>query len=613
MVARAARLFRVPVSLISFFDDSQQRVKACSGGNFTQLDPSISFCTYALNSDRIFQIADTAADPQFAHHPLVTAEPHVRFYAGIPLKSQDGHRLGTFCLIDQVPRVALSPDEQLLLEELAEDVMRELELTRSLRETRVALEGQQHALQRQHRGEAIISGILQSALDAIIVIDKAGMVVEWNPSAEQIFGYERTEVIGQSLGSLIIPEELRASHAQGMTRFFETGEGPVLGRRIEVSALRRGGQVFPCELTVTPMEIDGVSIFTAYLRDLTEQRAADEAVITSHNLLRAVVDTVPESIFVKDLSGRYVMMNAAGANVIGMPVEHILGRNDWELFPTETAAHSARQDDLVWASGEPLQYEATLELNDGTYRSFLSTRSVYRDAHGEVQGLIGAVVDITASKTMERELQAKNAELQAHIQTRTEELEEARLEMLERLARAAEHRDEDTGEHVHRVARTSMGIAAELGLSQAEIELIGRASPLHDVGKIGVPDGILLKPGKLTAEEFEVVKTHTVIGASILEHGRSALIQAAQEIALTHHERWDGSGYPQRLAGERIPLWGRIVAVADVFDALASERPYKRAWTQEAALQEIEAQAGRQFDPEVVAAFGRWLRGQQGS
>lgn len=613
LVARAARLFQVPIALISFFDEFKQQVKACYGIELTQIDPSISFCAYTLKSDSVFQIPDASMDPQFATNPLVTAEPHIRFYTGVPLRSSDDDRLGTLCLIDPTPRAALSAGEQLLLQELAEDVMRELELTRALKETQAALRGQQGALHQQRRSEAIISGILQSALDAIIVINGAGAVIEWNPAAEQIFGYTRREVLGQALAPLIIPEELRASHAHGMIRFFETGEGPVLGRRIEVPARRQDGQIFPCELTITPMEIDGASIFTAYLRDLTERKAADEAVITSHNLLRAVVDTVPESIFVKDLSGRYVMMNAAGANVIGLPIENILGKNDWELLSAETAIHSARQDALVWERGQPLQYEATVQLNDGTYRSFLSTRSVYRDAHGEVQGLIGAVVDVTASKTMERELQAKNAELEAHVQTRTKELEEARLEMLERLARAAEHRDEDTGEHVHRVARTSMGVAAELGLSQVEIELIGRASPLHDVGKIGVPDGILLKPGKLTAEEFEIVKTHTIIGASILEHGRSPLIQAAQEIALTHHERWDGSGYPQQLAGESIPLWGRIVAVADVFDALTSERPYKRAWTQEAALEEIHAQAGRQFDPEVVAAFRRWLQSQQDS
>lgn len=608
MTARAARLFRVPVVLISLVDESRQWIKSCFGVDLTQTDRSISFCTHALDSDGIFQVPDALADERFAGNPLVLGEPHIRFYAGAPLKAPGGHSLGTLCLIDRVARPPLSPDEQLTLQELAEDVMRELELSRALRETRTALQEYGMALKRQRRSEAVTSGILQFAMDAIVIMDEEGTVLEWNPAAEQLFGYSYQDVLGQPLAPLILPEELYATYADRIARFLWTGDSRFIRHRLEISALRCDGCVFPCELSMTPMDLGGERRFAAYFRDLTQRKADHEAVITSHNLLRAVVDTVPESIFVKDTAGRYVMMNAAGATIIGLPIEDILGKTDWDLFPAPTADHSTRQDALVWQTDEPRRYEVTDLLPDGTYRSFLSTKNVYRDARGQVQGLIGAVVDVTEMKTMERRLQAKNAELETHVRTRTAELEEARLEMLERLARAAEHRDEDTGEHVHRVARTSMGIAAELGLPREEVDLIGRASPLHDVGKIGVRDAILLKPGRLTPEEFEEVKTHTTIGASILDHGRSALMQAAQKIALTHHERWDGAGYPGRLVGEAIPLYGRIVAVADVFDALTSERPYKRAWTREAALEEIRVQAGRQFDPEVVRAFERWLR-----
>jgi putative two-component system response regulator len=164
---------------------------------------------------------------------------------------------------------------------------------------------------------------------------------------------------------------------------------------------------------------------------------------------------------------------------------------------------------------------------------------------------------------------------------------------------------------VRRVARTAAGLARRLGLDEEEVSLIERAAPLHDVGKIGVPDAVLLKPGRLTPQEFRVVQAHTELGADILAQGSSRLVRAAREIALTHHERWDGTGYPQGLAGEAIPLWGRIVAVADVLDALMSERPYKRAWTPAEALAELRAQAGQQFDPRVVAALEEELRGQE--
>lgn len=204
-----------------------------------------------------------------------------------------------------------------------------------------------------------------------------------------------------------------------------------------------------------------------------------------------------------------------------------------------------------------------------------------------------------------RALQRHNQELELRVQERTHALEAAQIELLERLARAAEYRDDATGEHTRRVGALTAAIATALGLPAEDVELLRRAAPLHDIGKIGIADALLLKPGALTAEEFELVKKHTLIGADILGQSSFPLLQIAAEIALSHHERWDGSGYPRGLAGSAIPLAGRIVAVADVFDALTHERPYKSAWSEAQALAEIERQRGRQFDPAVVDAFVR--------
>jgi putative two-component system response regulator len=192
--------------------------------------------------------------------------------------------------------------------------------------------------------------------------------------------------------------------------------------------------------------------------------------------------------------------------------------------------------------------------------------------------------------------------LEATVKDRTEKLTEAHLKSLERLAIAAEFRDDDTGMHTRRVGDTSSRIAKALGHSPEFVESIKYAAPLHDVGKIGIPDAILLKPGKLTPEEFHEMKRHTTIGGKILSGSASPLVQLAKVIAETHHERWDGTGYIG-LVGEEIPLPGRIVSVADVFDALVNERPYKKAWPPELAMAEVEAQSGRQFDPKVVSAF----------
>jgi putative two-component system response regulator len=211
--------------------------------------------------------------------------------------------------------------------------------------------------------------------------------------------------------------------------------------------------------------------------------------------------------------------------------------------------------------------------------------------------------NLLETRHLHRLLSDHNAVLEAGVRQRTRELEEAQGEILARLAAAAEHRDDDTGRHTLRVGELSAAIADALGLPAEAVELIRAAAPLHDVGKIGIPDHILLKSGKLTPEEFAVMKAHTTIGGAILAGGRSALVIEAERIALNHHERWDGTGYPHGLSGNAIPLGARIVAVADVFDALTHDRPYRPAWPVDRVMEEIRAQSGHHFDPAVVAAF----------
>ncbi len=176
-------------------------------------------------------------------------------------------------------------------------------------------------------------------------------------------------------------------------------------------------------------------------------------------------------------------------------------------------------------------------------------------------------------------------------------------EVIELLARAAEWRDDDTAQHVQRVSEISCLIAREAGLDDEQCRLIREASPMHDLGKIGVPDGVLRKPGKLTPQEFELVKQHSNIGADILRGGTTPIVRMAEVIARWHHERWDGTGYPDGLKGEEIPLPARIVAIADVFDALTSRRPYKEAWPMIKAVEAIRSLAGTHFDPRLVECF----------
>ena len=196
------------------------------------------------------------------------------------------------------------------------------------------------------------------------------------------------------------------------------------------------------------------------------------------------------------------------------------------------------------------------------------------------------------------------ARVKTHLSlVQAEQLKQAHVDLVHRLGRAAEYKDTDTGEHIARMSQYSKLLALEFGMGEQQAELLRQAAPMHDVGKIGIPDAILLKPGRLTPDEFDHMKQHAAIGAQILANSSSALLQLAHKLAIEHHEKWDGSGYPNGLKGEHISVEGRIVAIADVFDALTSKRPYKEAWGVEEALEHMQAQAGKHFDPHLINLF----------
>ncbi len=213
--------------------------------------------------------------------------------------------------------------------------------------------------------------------------------------------------------------------------------------------------------------------------------------------------------------------------------------------------------------------------------------------------------NIAETNLLHTAVKDQNVNLAKIIRERTAELHQSRLDVIRRLGFASEYRDTDTGDHIVRMSRYCEALARTIGLSHEECELILATSPLHDVGKIAIPDSILLKPGALTSQELEVMRTHTEIGAEILSGGTSSFLKMAETVALTHHERWDGKGYPRGLKGDAIPLVGRICAICDVFDALTSERPYKKAWTFDAAIKELKRLRGIHFEPQMCDAFIR--------
>ncbi|HUF59828.1 MAG TPA: HD domain-containing phosphohydrolase [Actinomycetota bacterium] len=262
---------------------------------------------------------------------------------------------------------------------------------------------------------------------------------------------------------------------------------------------------------------------------------------------------------------------------------------------------------MLQALGDPSSRSPVIVLTaditrEAKQRALASGASDFLSKPFDFQEVLLRIRNILHMRFLDQALRRERDTLEDRVTERTKDLEEAQTETFERLALAAEFRDDDTGQHTVRVGTMAALIAERLGLPHEEVETLRRAAALHDVGKIGIPDSILLAPRKLTPDEFEVIKKHTEIGAKILSGSKSPVLAMGETIAWSHHERWDGNGYAGS-AGEDIPLVGRITTVADVFDALTHERPYKRAWSVDEALEEMMHQRGQQFDPTVLDVF----------
>ena len=316
--------------------------------------------------------------------------------------------------------------------------------------------------------------------------------------------------------------------------------------------------------------------------------------ISTHNELS--LDLIATASF----DGYFTQVNPAFTTTLGFTAEELLSR------PLLDFVHEDDRDATLGAiaeqaeQGRPVfQFQNRYRTKDGGYRWLEWTSRPDADD----RQLVAVARDITDRKRFEELEREQKQLLERAVVERTHDLEQARLETLQKLALAAEYRDDDTHHHTQRVGRTAAAIAAKLGWDGEAVRVLRLAAPLHDVGKLAVSDAILLKPGPLTDDEMDRMREHTRTGHDLLSGSDSNVLQLAAELALSHHERWDGRGYPSGLQGETIPPSGRIVAVADVFDALTHKRPYKEAWPVADAVDEIRRARGTQFDPVVVDAF----------
>lgn len=251
----------------------------------------------------------------------------------------------------------------------------------------------------------------------------------------------------------------------------------------------------------------------------------------------------------------------------------------------------------------PVLILSNIEDHEARYKALeMGAKDFVNKPYDRIE-VLRRIHNIIETRLLHLEQYDQNVILEKKVHKRTKELYETQVDVIQRLARAIEYRDLETGGHIIRMSKYSSLLSKALGFSVEDAQMVETAAPLHDIGKIGIPDSILLKPGKLSPEEFEIMKTHTTIGGELLDGNKSKLLETAKEIALSHHERWDGSGYPKGLNGNEIPFVGRICCICDVFDALTTKRPYKEAWDIDAALMEIEKCKGIAFDPEVVDEF----------
>ncbi len=310
---------------------------------------------------------------------------------------------------------------------------------------------------------------------------------------------------------------------------------------------------------------------------------------------QTIIDMAPIGIYAKDVSGHYIVANDKANELAGLQPGELVGLTDEAFLSPQEQKVGSLSFQRVVDEREPHEREDTVEIG-GEMKTFKSIRFPLLDEEGEITAVGGISVDITAERAAVR----LRDELTATQQNAIEELQLSRQETIEGLTKAIELHDSSTGEHVDRMAAIASFLAARIGFDPDQVNLLRAAAPMHDVGKIGVSAEILCKPGPLTAEERTAMERHTVVGHKIFAHFESELSRVAASIALTHHERFDGSGYPQGLEGDEIPIEGRITAVADVFDALLTDRSYRSAFSTDAAVAVMRDGTGTQFDPEIV-------------
>ena len=655
----AAQFCDAPVAFISLVDETRVGFKSFYGMSLPDVPRHVSASSQAILGRDVFVVPDTFADPRYAKSPFVATSPHFRFYAGAPLITPEGFALGTLCVSDYTPR-DLAPMQRDALQTLAAQVMAQIELRCRL----PLLERNSERLELVAKGA--YDGLWDWDLrtDEIYysprwkeMLGYADAELENSPNTWNLLIHpEDCEHAAVALQNFLnSPDssyeiEYRMRHKCGMDRWIlsrGTAKRDRDGKPLRLAGIN--ADITDRKQLRAEME-QYIEERTANLQDAIEmmqqeigERARVEAEVSRLNTqleqrlqriaaLRAIDMAISASLDLRHtldvfLEQTLEQLQADAADVLiysphSLRLEFAVGRG----FQTSAMRYTRLQIGAGHAGKAALERCAVhiedLELNPGSFRDtpillnekFTAYFAVPLIAKGQVKGVLEMFSrrefqndyewrDFLETLAGQAAIAIDNAQMFENLQRSNLELTLAYDATIEGWSRALDLRDHETEGHTQRVTALTLELAREMGLSETELVSMRRGALLHDIGKVGIADSILRKPGALNHEEREAMCLHTQYAYQML--APIAFLRSAIDIPYCHHEKWDGTGYPRGIKGEEIPLAARIFSVVDVWDALRSERPYKKAWTAEETCEQIRGMAGTHFDPDVVAAFLR--------
>ena len=400
IVQLASQICETPISLITLVDSTRQWFKAKIGLDASETGRDIAFCVHALDQDNILVVQDATKDDRFFDNPLVTGEPHVRFYAGMPLVTESGYTLGTLCVIDHKPRT-LSETQLLTLRTLGKQVVKLLDLRLKV----INLQKSENDLKDT---EERINILFHNTIDAVIVMNDKGIITQWNAKAESVFGYPAEETLGKPLHDIIIPERYRKMHTDGMNHYLATGEGPVLNKTIEVTAIRKDQTEIDIALGISPIVIKGENFFVGFMNDISERKSATDKLDKQKIFYESILNSIPSDIAVFDKQHRYLFVNPAAIQNPELR-KYIIGKDDFEysVYRNRDMTGAERRRKMfmdVVNTGKPIEFEDSLLNTEGKLITYLRRMFPVYNEKNELLMVIGFGIDISERKYVEDEL-----------------------------------------------------------------------------------------------------------------------------------------------------------------------------------------------------------------